>query len=239
MQSSIGNQRIIHTSSHSHNSANTGMNPISGMNTTGNSNNGLLNTSGMDMTSTQSYTSLPLSRIKRICALDPRFHTISKENSSSSSSLTNGLKSGNSGLNSNKKQLKISTESSLALGISTELFLKYFVTHALEYTKKRRHPQKKGGGGGVLKYSDVASVVAEVEQLAFLADLVPMTVPLFKPVIGKRGMETKEMGCVIEEHERVDVDVEQEEKQGEQGDEGEQEDEGEGDEEMQDVSQSI
>jgi len=63
----------------------------------------------------------------------------------------------------------ISTEACFAVAKATELFLEGLADKAASHAARSGHD-------GALEYADVAAVVAEMEPLSFLADIVPQTV---------------------------------------------------------------
>ena len=64
--------------------------------------------------------------------------------------------------------IKQSSDSGFTAALILEQFLAYLVKHSLQYTLRDKRK--------VLAYKDIASCVSEVEQFAFLADIIPMSI---------------------------------------------------------------
>lgn len=97
-------------------------------------------------------TQLPLSRVKKIIAIDPELAACS-----------------NSG--------------AFLIAQATELFIAHLASSAHTVVRSERKPRK------VIQYKDLAAAVARNENLEFLSDVVPQTVP-FKEAKTMKGRKT-------------------------------------------------
>lgn len=97
-------------------------------------------------------THLPLSRVKKIIAIDPELAACS-----------------NSG--------------AFLIAQATELFIAHLASSAHTVVRSERKPRK------VIQYKDLATAVARNENLEFLSDVVPQTVP-FKEAKALKGRKT-------------------------------------------------
>lgn len=97
-------------------------------------------------------TQLPLSRVKKIIAIDPELAACS-----------------NSG--------------AFLIAQATELFIAHLASSAHTVVRSERKPRK------VIQYKDLAAAVARNENLEFLSDVVPQTVP-FKEAKAMKGRKT-------------------------------------------------
>lgn len=97
-------------------------------------------------------TQLPLSRVKKIIAIDPELAACS-----------------NSG--------------AFLIAQATELFIAHLASSAHTVLRSERKPRK------VIQYKDLAAAVARNENLEFLSDVVPQTVP-FKEAKAMKGRKT-------------------------------------------------
>ncbi|KAK5136576.1 hypothetical protein LTR08_002590 [Meristemomyces frigidus] len=75
-----------------------------------------------------------------------------------------------------------SNNAAFLITVATEMFLQHLVEQAYNIVKSERKPRRN------LAYRDVASAVARVENLEFLTDVVPKTVP-YKQVKQKQAKE--------------------------------------------------
>ncbi|KAI4727602.1 histone-fold-containing protein [Aureobasidium sp. EXF-10728] len=80
-----------------------------------------------------------------------------------------------------------SNNAAFAITAATELFLQYLVEQTQNVVKAEKKPRRN------IQYKDVASAVARVDNLEFLADVVPKTVS-YKEHKAKKQREEKEAG---------------------------------------------
>ncbi|KAI4784810.1 histone-fold-containing protein [Aureobasidium sp. EXF-3400] len=78
-----------------------------------------------------------------------------------------------------------SNNAAFAITAATELFLQYLVEQTQNVVKAEKKPRRN------IQYKDVASAVARVDNLEFLADVVPKTVS-YKEHKAKKQREEKE-----------------------------------------------
>lgn len=97
-------------------------------------------------------TQLPLSRIKKIIAIDPELAACSNPGA-------------------------------FLIAQATELFIAHLASSAHTVVRSERKPRK------VIQYKDLAAAVARNENLEFLSDVVPQTVP-FKEAKAMKGRKT-------------------------------------------------
>ena len=106
-------------------------------------------------------TQLPLSRIKKIIAIDPELAACSNP-------------------------------SAFLIAQATELFIAHLASSAHTVVRSERKPRK------VIQYKDLAAAVARNENLEFLSDVVPQTVP-FKEA---KAMKGRKIGNGAEKEEK-------------------------------------
>jgi histone H3/H4 len=71
-----------------------------------------------------------------------------------------------------KDVIQISNESVFLVSLATEYFLEYFA--------KKSYSQSQGEKRRTVTYKDIANVVKDIDQLEFLSDVVPESVPFKK-----------------------------------------------------------
>ncbi|THX12937.1 histone-fold-containing protein [Aureobasidium pullulans] len=80
-----------------------------------------------------------------------------------------------------------SNNAAFAITAATELFLQYLVEQTQNVVKAEKKPRRN------IQYKDVASAVARVDNLEFLADVVPKTVT-YKEHKARKQRDEKEAG---------------------------------------------
>ncbi|KAL1921366.1 uncharacterized protein VTP21DRAFT_11082 [Calcarisporiella thermophila] len=91
-----------------------------------------------------------------------------------------------------------SNEAVFLISIATELFIEFFANNAVNYAVADKRK--------TIQYKDLANAVSKIDQLEFLSDVIPKTIPLRKALM--RQKEAKE-----EEGEEGEEEGEEGEKQ--------------------------
>lgn len=78
-----------------------------------------------------------------------------------------------------------STSAAFMITIATEMFIQYLAEQTFAVVKTERKPRRN------VQYKDVANAVARIDNLEFLADVVPRTIP-FKKLKEQRAREARE-----------------------------------------------
>ncbi|KAI9752836.1 MAG: hypothetical protein M4579_005451 [Chaenotheca gracillima] len=76
-----------------------------------------------------------------------------------------------------------------AITIATEMFIQYLAEQGMNVVKSERKPRKN------IQYKDLANAVARIDNLEFLSDVIPRTIP-YKQYKEKRSKETANAGSV-------------------------------------------
>jgi len=74
-------------------------------------------------------------------------------------------------INSDEDIPSCSNNAAFVITVATEMFLQHLVEQSYNIVKSERKPRRN------IQYRDVANAVARVENLEFLSDVVPKTVP--------------------------------------------------------------